>query len=129
MLTNATPVLPGNKLVNTPKWSTAVGAAYTFNLGNLATLTPRLDWSFHGKQFNDAVNTPQLIQDSYHLLNASIALKNNDGHWQGTLAFRNVLDEKYLITGNSAFSTSASYVEQVYGRPREWEISIRYNFF
>ncbi len=129
VLNNATPILPGNKLINTPKWSSAVGAAYTFDVSDWATLTPRLDWSFHGKQFNDGVNTAQLFQDSYHLLNAGIALQTNDGRWEGVLAFRNITDEKYIITGNSAFATAASYVSQVYGRPFAWSISLKYNFF
>jgi hypothetical protein len=34
----------------------------------------------------------------------------------------------HLITGNSGWSTSASYVEQVYGRPSEWSFSVQYNY-
>jgi iron complex outermembrane receptor protein len=129
VLTNATPVLPDYKLVNTPEWSSALGVAYILDLRDWATLTPRLDWSYHDDQYNDAVNTIQLFQDEYHLLNLSMALETNDGHWEGILALRNLLDEEYLITGNSAFSTAASYLEQVYARGFEWSISIQYNFF
>jgi iron complex outermembrane receptor protein len=128
VLMNATPVLPDNSLVNTPEWSTALGVAYSFDVGQFGTLTPRVDWSFHDEQYNDAVNTPQLKQDSYHMLNAALTLETNDGQWEAVLAFRNILDEEYLITGNSAFQTAASYVEQVYGRPFEWSISLEYKF-
>jgi outer membrane receptor protein involved in Fe transport len=48
--------------------------------------------------------------------------------WQLTLATRNLLDETYLVTGNSAFETAAAYVEQVYGRPREFLVSLSYEF-
>lgn len=129
VLNNATPINPGNALVNTPEISTAVGVAYTMDIGGWATLTPRLDWSFHDEQFNDAINTPQLFQESYHLLNAAAAMRTNDGKWEGVLSFRNLLDEAYLITGNSAFPTAASYVEQVYARDFEWMLSLKYNFF
>jgi outer membrane receptor protein involved in Fe transport len=50
------------------------------------------------------------------------------GRWQLTVATRNLLDETYLVTGNSAFDTAAAYVEQVYGRPREFLVSLSYEF-
>ena len=87
-----------------------------------------MDWSFHDEQYNDAVNTPQLKQDSYHMLNAALVYTSADEHWEAILGGRNLLDEDYLITGNSAFKTAASYVEQVYGRPREWWLSLKYDF-
>jgi len=126
---NATPVFKNNKLVNTPKWSTALGVAYTFDLGDWGTLVPRVDWSFHDSQYNDAVNTPQLYQKDYDLLNAALTLRTNDGRWEGILAVRNITDEDYLITGNSSFGTAASYADNLYGRPREWSLSVKYNFF
>ena len=126
---NATPIYIDNKLVNTPKWSTALGVAYTFDVGDWGTLTPRADWSFHDSQYNDAINDPHLYQDDYTLLNAAITLLTNDGRWEGILAFRNITDETYLITGNSSFGTSASYADNLYGRPAEWSLSVQYNFF
>lgn len=125
---NATPVHITNKLVNTPEWSLALGAAYTFDLASWGTLTPRIDWSYHDEQYNDAVNEPRLFQDDYGLLNAALTLQTNDGRWESTLAFRNITDERYLITGNSAFLTASAYVEQVWSRPREWFLSVQYNF-
>jgi iron complex outermembrane receptor protein len=128
VLNNATPVLPQNSLVNTPELSTALGIAYTFDIGQWGTLTPRLDWSYRDEEFNDAVNTPQLKQDSYHLVNAALIYQSLDEHWEAILGGRNLTDEEYLITGNSAFQTAASYVEQVYGRPAEWWLSLKYIF-
>jgi iron complex outermembrane receptor protein len=126
---NATPIFITNKLVNTPEWSVALGAAYTVDLGDWATLTPRVDWSFHDEQYNDAINDPHLFQDDYTLLNASIVLQTNDGRWESILAFRNITDEEYVITGNSSFGTAASYADNLYGRPAEWSLSVQYNFF
>jgi iron complex outermembrane receptor protein len=128
VINNATPVLPEYSLVNTPELSTALGIAYTFDIGQWGTLTPRVDWSYRDEEFNDAVNTPQLKQDSYHLVNAALIFQSADEHWEAILGGRNLTDEEYLITGNSAFQTAASYVEQVYGRPREWWLSLKYIF-
>lgn len=126
---NKTPVDIHNKLVNTPKWSTALGVAYTFDVGDWATVKPRVDWSYHDSQYNDAVNEPRLYQPSYTLLNAAVKLQTNDGRWEGILAVRNITDKAYLVTGNSAWGTSASYVDNLYGHPREWSLSVQYNFY
>ena len=128
VINNPTPILPSYSLVNTPEWNTYLGVAYTFDLGNWATLTPRIDWSYRDEEFNDAVNTPQLKADSYNLVNAAVVLNTNDDRWEGIVGIRNLTDEEYLITGNSAFQTGAAYVEQVYGRPQYWWVSLQYNF-
>jgi len=129
VLNNNTPVLPGNSLSNTPMWSASLGIAYSTEIGDWATVTPRLDWSFHDEQYNDAVNEPLLFQDDYYLLNAAVSMETLDGKWEAVLAVKNIEDETYLVTGNSAFGTSAAYTEQVYNRPREWSLSVQYNFF
>ncbi|MGI9343983.1 MAG: TonB-dependent receptor, partial [Gammaproteobacteria bacterium] len=121
-------VLLENSFVNTPEWTSSVGVAYSFDIGQWGTLTPRVDWSYRAEEYNDAVNTPQLKQDSFSLVNAAIVFNSADDHWEAILGGRNLTDEDYLITGNSAFTTAASYVEQVYGRPREWWISLEYGF-
>lgn len=121
-------VMLDNKFVNTPEWSTSLGVAYSFDLGQWGTLTPRVDWSYKDEEYNDAVNTPQLKQDSFSLVNAAIVFNSADEHWEAILGGRNLTDEDYLITGNSAFATAASYVEQIYGRPRQWWLSLEYSF-
>jgi hypothetical protein len=45
LIYNATPVLPDNGLVNTPELSIAEGVAYTFDIGQWGTLTPRRSFS------------------------------------------------------------------------------------
>jgi len=117
-----------NELINSPEWSTSLGVAYTVRISEWGTMTPRLDWAYHASEYNNAVNTPQLKQDSYHMLNMAATFESDDGQWQVTLAGRNLLDETYLITGNSGYETASSYLEQVYGRPREWSLSVQYNF-
>ena len=83
-----------------------------------------MSWFFTGSQYHDAINTPQLFQDGYHLLNALVGLQTQDGGWEIVVAARNLTNERYLVTGNSAFATSAAYVELVYGRPLEVSVSV-----
>jgi outer membrane receptor protein involved in Fe transport len=91
-------------------------------------LTARLDWSWQDAEYHDAVNSEEIRQSPFHLVNASLAFVPQNGRWQFTVATRNLLDETYLVTGNSAFNTAAAYVEQVYGRPREFLVSLHYEF-
>jgi iron complex outermembrane receptor protein len=117
-----------NTLANAPAWSLAAGSAYRFGLGASGEMTMRVDWSWQDSEFHDAVNSPQVHQDAFHLVSASLAYAPMDGPWQLTVAVRNLFDETYLVTGNSAFDTAAAYVEQVYGRPRELLAMFSYGF-
>ena len=128
VLNNATPVRPGYRLAKTPKLSYSVTVARAMAAAHRLVVTPRLTWSFTGSQHHDAINTPQLFQDGYHLLSASLRTRTRDGRWQVVWAARNLTNERYLVTGNSAFATSAAYVELVYGRPREWSVSVEYSW-
>ncbi|MDJ0758987.1 MAG: TonB-dependent receptor [Woeseiaceae bacterium] len=118
----------GNQLVNAPEWSLAAGAAYSMNLGRRGALRARLDASWQSEQFSDAINSQEIRQPSYQLVNASLEWLSSEEGWRVALASRNLLDETYLVTGNSAFTTAASYVEQVYGRGRELFLTLDYNF-
>ena len=72
--------------------------------------------------------TLPLYQEGDHLLNASVSVRRGDDRWELVLAARNLTDARYLVTGTSAFDTSAAYVERVYGRPSEWSVSVRYRW-
>ena len=117
-----------NRLANAPQWSLAGGTAYRLGLGRFGEVTARVDWSWQDSEYHDAVNDPRIRQSAFHLVNASFAFVPASGRWQLTVASRNLFDETYLVTGNSAFNTPAAYVEQVYGRPRELLASLRYEF-
>ena len=118
----------GNRLANAPMWSLAAGTAYRLGLGRLGEVTARVDWSWQDSEYHDAVNSMRIRQSAFHLVNASFAFVPPSGRWQLTLATRNLFDETYIVTGNSAFDTPAAYVERVYGRPRELLASLRYDF-
>lgn len=118
------PVLPNHKLTKTPRFNHSLRIGRTFHARGLP-VTPRLHWTYTSSQYHDPVNTPQLFQEGYHLLNASITVTSGDGRWEAVSGFRNLTDERYLVTGTSAFGTAAAYIEQVYGRPFEWSVSVK----
>jgi iron complex outermembrane receptor protein len=117
-----------NQLVNAPPWSTSLGLRYEYALPGGSILTPHLDWSWTDEQYSDAVNDERVRQRAYHLLNLSLTWDLAGGDWQVFAALRNALDEEYLVTGNSAFTTAAAYVEQVWARPRQWQLGATWHF-
>ena len=124
VLNNATPVLPGYRLAKAPRFSHSLGVGKSSTLSGVV-LTPRVNWSFNGSQYHDAINTPQLFQDGYSLLNASVTLATHDGRWEMVCDFRNLTGQTYLVNGNSSFATASAYVELVYARPFEWSVSLK----
>jgi len=128
VLDNATPVLPGYKLAKTPGYAHGLTVGKAARLGSGYIVTPRVNWTYTGAQHHDAINTSRIFQEGYHLLNARVSVQTADGRWELLLSGRNLTDTRYLVTGNSAFDTSAAYVERVYGRPSEWSASVGYRW-
>jgi len=74
------------------------------------------------------VNSPQLVMDSYDMINASITAESNDGKWQIMLAGRNLGDETILISGSSGYTTGSGYTNASFARESEWRFSAKYSF-
>ncbi len=122
----ATGVRLDNHFVNAPRRSAAFGFTKRLPEGRAGALTLRADWIWSDEQFHDAVNSPAIRQGAYGVLNAVLRFESVDRRWVATLSGRNLLDETYLITGNSAFDTAAAYVEQVFDRGRDLQLAIKY---
>lgn len=117
-VTNAFPV--------TPKWTANGTVSYAIPLGGAGTITPRGDWSYRGRQVNDAENRPTSWQPGYHLFNASLSYDTPDGLWRATVGVTNIGDKRYLTSLGSG--SSFGVIEGVYGRPREWSLSVKRSF-
>lgn len=117
-----------NAMPHAPDWSANFGGAYEFDLGDNGTLTPRIDWSYHSKVYFNANNTEAIAQDGYSIFNAAVSWRSPDDNWQVTAAVSNLGDKLYRLSGNSSLEASASYAESTYARPREWSLTVNYNF-
>ncbi|MCY4155220.1 MAG: TonB-dependent receptor [Gammaproteobacteria bacterium] len=111
-------------LINAPEWNINVAAQYEYSLGDMGSLTPRLDLSHTSKVANDDRNTPLLMQPAYTLVNLSLTWRDANDVWSITAAGRNVADETYIVTGFA----NDNGVEGVYGMPATWSLSLRRNF-
>lgn len=112
----------------TPRWSFNTGVAYSIYINDAVTVTPRIDYSYRSKNYVDSVNTEILSQEGFSLLNASMAVDAVDDNLRVIFAVRNLTDKIYKVAGFSSLGGSGSYAESVYARPREWSLSVQYNF-
>lgn len=118
---------PKNELPQAPKWTINGGAQYRFDLdGELGSITVRGDFSYRSKTYNDPQNTDAIVQSGYSLLNARISWMSPAETWQSSLFVTNLNDKEYFTSAESipAFGIRNA----VYGRPREWGVSLSYHF-
>jgi len=126
-VTSGSPITLDNSLAQTPEWSGNASVAYTANL-SWGSLTPRVDWSYRSETYQDAINSVQLLQPDYHLINAALIYTSPGESWDVVLAGRNLTGERYLIAGISAYNTGASYTSGVFSRKAEWSLAATFHF-
>lgn len=116
-----------HRFAQIPEWTANAGVAYDFGLSGGARLRPRVNWSYRSAVFMDALNTPEIRQPAYGLLGASLTYESADERWRVSLAGANLADERYFTSGFADLPVSG-VAEVVVGRPREWSVSVRYQF-
>lgn len=121
----ATLIPDGAKLAYTSKWTLSGSIAYDFEIGGSSKITPRLDWAYRSTTYFDALNSPEIRQPGYHLLNASVRWSNDD--WAVSAGITNLTDKRYLIGGYAEFPVTG-FATATYARPREWYLTVRRNF-
>jgi iron complex outermembrane receptor protein len=119
-------VTTDTKLQNAPKWTLSAGVSYEIEASGIGSFTPRVDWSYRSRVYNDAINTPLLVQNGYHLVNAAIAYNDEGKRWGLTLGVKNLTKAVYLGSGYA--DSFGGITEGVFGRPREWYLSARHSF-
>lgn len=116
-----------NKLPNAAKWTLNAGAQYAYDLGaDLGELTLRGDVNYRSRTYNNPQNTLVISQEGYALVNARLTWESADESWQVSAFVLNLTDKEYFTSAESipAFGINNA----VYGRPREWGVSISRNF-
>jgi len=107
------------------KWSLNVGASKDFRINDEWTATLRGDWSYRSRYFNDAFNSPQIAQDGFSLIDASVTLRNTSG-LSAAIGAKNLTDKNYLATG--VFGDAFSSFEGIFDRGRQWFIRVGFEY-
>jgi len=126
---NVVGISPDDALPKTPQWTLSASISYTYHINEQFDITPRIDWSYRSEVANLATAGTDSFasQDSYDLVNASIALTTTDNKWKLVLSGKNLGDERYVYSGEG--------IEPFYGAayglfapPRTWSLLLGYSW-
>lgn len=125
-----------------PEWKVTGGIAYTFDMGDRGTWTPRVDVDYQSVTYAEAPNQgfypPGLPSNpaipgvnpfeipGRTLVNARLTYQSPDELWQASLGVSNLFD-KYRWTNVFAFYFSG-YGARILAPPREWTLTVRRSF-
>ena len=101
-----------------PRWTYNIGAEYNVDLGNGATITPRLNYSYVGDQYTTLLENPTDYLRAHGVLNAQVSFAKGP----------------YVLTAYATNLTNATYVSgqfinnEFLGPPRQAGIRASYRF-
>jgi len=111
----------------TPKWKWNIGAQYEADLGDLGSLTPRIDVSFQDDMFTSSAQNIYSSLDSYTLANARLTWQDSAKLTSVSLAVTNLFDKYYYLNKFETYNISGVALGQP-GRPREWRLTLKREF-
>jgi len=112
--------------VNSPAWSASAGLAYIIDLPAGHTLTPRIDWTYSSRTYNDADNNPELAQDALHLINAGLRFDSADQKWSLALDVKNLTNKAYIVAGFR--NAVGGFGQAIVARKRQWSLKLIWHF-
>ncbi|WP_161965826.1 TonB-dependent receptor [Steroidobacter cummioxidans] len=120
--------LTGNRLPQAPTWQFGVSGQYSLPISSTLEVTARADYKWQNEIYFDLFNNPLNTQDSYGLLNASLAIGTQDQRWSLTAFIRNAFDERYVSQSvTSASDTVPARVGQL-GAPSQYGVTLSHRF-
>jgi iron complex outermembrane receptor protein len=111
----------------TPEWKASLGAQYTFDIGALGSIIPRVDAAYQSKVWGTAINSDRTLIDGYTIANARLTWMNAAKNLEAALEVTNILDEYYYLT-TFEVSAAAGVANAQPGRPREWAVTLKKRF-
>jgi iron complex outermembrane receptor protein len=110
----------------TPETTWSAGVQYEFDLGDLGSITPRIDASYQSHIFSNPSNPATSRIDSYTIWNGRLTYRSPDSDWIAALEVRNLSDKYYFLT---VFDQPAiGYTAAQPGWPRTWAVTLTRNF-
>lgn len=116
--------LSGKQNPYSPEWTFNAGLQYAFSVGESASLTPRLNYSYIGSQWTTLFQTPGTdLLHSFGLWNATITY--NRDLWQIQAYGTNLAGKVYAVGQSGA---GANPDNNLFGDPRQFGIRVMRSF-
>ncbi len=116
-------------------WSWSIGAQYEIDMGDLGTLTPRVDVS-HDDSYSRNANNVDAVSGGIDifgripgrtLANARLTYRTKEEDWEVALEVRNLTDKLYY-TDFFDNRGSTNSIQGSPGEPRTWAVSVKRKF-
>lgn len=103
-----------------PDFSLTLGGSYDIAFGNGWNLTPSANVRFVGETFVGTSNQAAGFEDGYTLVNAGLALSDDDSKWRAVVECKNCFNEAYVtnLLAGTVYSSE----------PVRWHFGLRRNF-
>ena len=116
----------GDRLPQVPRWSLASSIIKEFGLGDMGTLTARLDYNYRTKVFFSPDNEPGSVMQSHGLMNASLGWDSANDKYSLIFHANNIFDKRRIIY--TELSGSARTQNDVLARDFAWYLTGEYRF-
>ena len=108
-------------------WQASAGIQYAADLGDVGSLTPRLDWAYQSSFFYNANNAPLSEVAGRSIFNGRVTYATAADDWSLSLGVTNLFDKFYYV-GKNENAGNYGVVTGVVGRPREWKLTLKRRF-
>jgi iron complex outermembrane receptor protein len=123
---NSSGIFLTNEFNNTPESTFSFTADFAQSLSSQGSLAWHAGYSWKDDVYNDATNTPLLLQDAYGLVSASVTYTSPDEAWSIGVGGDNLTDEDFLVSGFN--QPGIGYTIATIGPPRQWWARVKYRF-
>jgi iron complex outermembrane receptor protein len=118
--------------VGISKWTANAGIQYSIPVGDAGEVIPRLDASYHSRRYNNNYNLfapaggPVAYTPGMTLLNARLTWET--GVWSVAGFVTNLTNKYYYQSFLDLRAFGEGMMSAQPGEPREWGVTVRYNF-
>ena len=119
-------VFPGADLPKTPDFSLSLNPRVRLPISEWGDVTFAASYVYTTPLWNDTERTFLLQRDSTHIVNVNVTVRPNNDRWYVTLGATNLLDERYLVTGQAQIA--GGFIYGTYSRPAEWYARVGVEF-
>ncbi|WP_353217810.1 TonB-dependent receptor [Sandarakinorhabdus sp.] len=120
--------LRGNELPQAPQYKFSVGAQYTIEIGDSASLVPRVDIAHTGESFGNIFNGAINRVPSYTVVNAQVQFNGKNDKWYLRAFVQNLTDNN-AVTGLYVTDQSSGLFTNVFTlEPRRYGVAAGFRF-
>ncbi len=113
-------------LPQAPELTFNLSAQYMVSLTNAAKVLLQGDYYYVDKFYVDPFNVEAIAAPSSEMINMRIAYVAPDDKWEVAAFVTNLTDEINIVNGFEVEAFGARAV--TYSRPREWGLSVKYQY-